>query len=78
MAGGAGTGAGTGLTAGPAYDARPSAETGYTGTTQTQNDYYGGANNKYETHAGYHTGPTGTSVNPYGYDHTTRGTASNF
>ena len=76
VSGGAGTGGG--LAAGPVYDERPSAETGYTGTTQTQGNQYGGANNKYETHTGYHTGPTGTSVNPYGYDNAMRGTASNF
>jgi hypothetical protein len=58
---------------------RTSHETGYTGTTA------GGtyAGEKYEnTHApthpviptngGYHTGPTGTSVNPYGYDNTAK------
>ncbi|KAL9054295.1 MAG: hypothetical protein Q9162_004253 [Coniocarpon cinnabarinum] len=63
---------------GPAYDGRPSVETGYTGTTQGNSDYYGGSTNKYEPHTGYHTGPTGTAVNPYGYDTAQRGTASNF
>jgi len=54
---------------------RTSHETGYTGTTA------GGtyAGEKYEsipaqptipTTGGYHTGPTGTAVNPYGYDNT--------
>ena len=65
------------LSSGPgtaSYDTRPSVETGYTGTTQTT-DQYGGSHNKYEPTTGYHTGPTGTSVNPYGYD---RGPASNF
>ena len=76
-AGGAGAGAGTAYTSQPSYNGRYSGETGYTGTTQAQSDHYGGANNKYDTHTGYHTGPTGTSVNPYGYDHT-RSTASNF
>lgn len=75
VAAGGAPAAGNHLSAGPAYDGRPSADTGYTGTTQATNDHYGGAHNKYETHTGYHTGPTGTAVNPYGYE---RGTASNF
>ncbi|KAI9718648.1 MAG: hypothetical protein M1828_006656 [Chrysothrix sp. TS-e1954] len=61
---------------GKAPNMRTSHETGYTGTTmQTDNQHnsYGAKND----HAGYHTGPTGTSVNPYGYDNT-RQTASNF
>jgi len=58
-------------------DTRPSHETGYTGTTAGTGTYTG---NKYEasptipTAGGYHTGPTGTSVNPYGYGHTTAAT----
>lgn len=56
-------------------DMRPSHEAGYTGTTAGTGTYTG---NKYEpsptipTTGGYHTGPTGSSVNPYGYEsHTT-------
>jgi len=59
-----------GLAAGHHNDFRPSYETGTTvgGPTGTFTDH------KYETQpsipttGGYHTGPTGTSVNPYGYD----------
>ncbi|KAE9984414.1 hypothetical protein BLS_002445 [Venturia inaequalis] len=58
---------------------RTSHETGYTGTT---------AGEKYEsiqptqpaipTNGGYHTGPTGTSVNPYGYDNSAAKPAVNY
>jgi len=59
-----------GLAAGHHADFRPSHETGTTvgAPTGTFTDH------KYETQptipttGGYHTGPTGTSVNPYGYD----------
>jgi len=61
------------------HDIRPSHETGYTGTTAgTGTGTYTG--NKYEanptipTAGGYHTGPAGSSVNPYGYEHTTAAT----
>jgi len=54
---------------------RTSHETGYTGTTAGATGTYVG--DKYETThptipttGGYHTGPTGTGVNPYGYDNT--------
>lgn len=62
------------------HDLRPSHETGYTGTTAGTGTYTG---NKYEatsaipTSGGYHTGPTGTSVNPYGYE-ATRTAATNY
>ena len=64
---------------------RPSGETGYTGNTgnsgftgttmgpQDHQPQYGSG----PDHGGYHTGPTGTSVNPYGYDQRP-GAASNF
>jgi hypothetical protein len=61
-------------------DIRPSHETGYTGTTAGTGTYTG---NKYETTptiptaSGYHTGPMGTSVNPYGYENT-RTAATNY
>ena len=56
---------------------RPSHETGYTGTTVGHgNDHY--ANGSKLDHGGYHTGPTGTGVNPYGYDNSRPGAASNF
>ncbi|KAI9707882.1 MAG: hypothetical protein M1820_004488 [Bogoriella megaspora] len=63
----------------PPADLRPSHDTGYTGTTMGT---AGGANNispyKPETaHHGYHTQPTGTAVNPYGYDNS-RPTGTNF
>lgn len=52
---------------------RTSHETGYTGTTAGHDATYTG--NKYEstqpaipTNGGYHTAPTGTGVNPYGYE----------
>jgi hypothetical protein len=63
---------------------RTSHETGYTGTTAGGTGTYTGE--KYEpatvqptipTTGGYHTGPTGTSVNPYGYDNT-RTAATNY
>ncbi|KIW06350.1 uncharacterized protein PV09_02812 [Verruconis gallopava] len=69
----------------PPADIRPSQETGYTGTTAGMaTDTYTG--NKYEPHqthvpqaqipttGGYHTAPTGTGVNPYGYENKTAGT----
>jgi hypothetical protein len=60
---------------------------GYTNghTTVATDDSYVG--NKYETTqhnagiptaGGYHTGPAGTSVNPYGYDNTHRTAGTNF
>lgn len=55
---------------------RPSHDTAFTGTTAGHHDgTYTGT--KYEqshvpTAGGYHTAPTGTGVNPYGYDNTTR------
>lgn len=52
---------------------RPSYDTGT--TLGQQADPY--TINKPMDHAGYQTGPTNASVNPYGYDNT-RGTASNF
>jgi len=64
----------------PHDDFRPSHETG---TTYGADSYTG---NKYEaqptipnipTTGGYHTGPTGTHVNPYGYDNN-RTTGTNF
>ena len=67
-------GAATYTAGGP--DTRPSHETGYTGTTMQNDNQYNTYGNKTD-HAGYHTGPTGTSVNPYGYDNTGQ-TASNF
>ena len=60
----------------PPADLRPSHETGYTGSTMAAP----GANTTTSPHKpevaphGYHTQPTGTAVNPYGYDHTTAGT----
>lgn len=66
------------------HDIRPSGDTGYTGSTVAPP---GSHYNKYEgqfqpqeptTHIGYYTAPTGTAVNPYGYDNTTRGTATNY
>ena len=57
---------------------RPSGDTGYTGTTMgQQSNYYADPSSKVD-HGGYHTGPTGTSVNPYGYDNSRVGAASNF
>ena len=66
-----------------ATNGRTSHETGYTGTTMAQNDAYGTSQYKYENtgHSGYHTGPTGTTVNPYGYNQQptyTTGTATNY
>jgi hypothetical protein len=65
-----------------AADNRHSHETGYTGTTAGDAGTFTG--NKYEntnanthiptTAGGYHTGPTGTNVNPYGYENRTAGT----
>lgn len=63
---------------------RPSQETGFTGTTAGHadatyaRDSYGG--DKYHapatvpTTGGYHTAPTGTGVNPYGYEQRTAAT----
>jgi len=58
---------------------RTSHETGYTGTTAGHDATYAG--NKYEsthpvipTTGGFHTGPTGSHVNPYGYENRTAGT----
>ncbi|QDS73803.1 hypothetical protein FKW77_005931 [Venturia effusa] len=79
-------GAGAGLPAHHVQHAdavRTSHETGYTGTTA--GGTYSGE--KYETthpthtiptNGGYHTGPTGTSVNPYGYDNTAAKPSANF
>jgi hypothetical protein len=75
----------TGALGVPPADVRTSHETGYTGTTAglADNTYAG---NKYEPHqshipqatipttGGYHTAPTGTGVNPYGYENRTAGT----
>lgn len=67
----------------PPAAVRPSQETGYTGTTAGIGDGYTRdtyASDKYNTHAtvptagGYHTAPTGTGVNPYGYESRTAGT----
>ena len=63
----------------PPTDIRPSHETGYTGSTVTAP---GAATttspHKPEiAHHGYHTQPTGTAVNPYGYDNT-RTAGTNF
>ncbi|KAF2233302.1 hypothetical protein EV356DRAFT_487266 [Viridothelium virens] len=63
----------------PPTDIRPSHDTAYTGSTMaapgaitTSSPY------KPEVaHHGYHTQPTGTAVNPYGYDNT-RTTGTNF
>jgi hypothetical protein len=74
----------TGALGVPPNDLRPSQETGYTGTTAGVDGTYAG--NKYEPHqshvpqaaipttGGYHTAPTGTGVNPYGYENRTAGT----
>ncbi|KAF2100036.1 hypothetical protein NA57DRAFT_55967 [Rhizodiscina lignyota] len=67
----------TGLTAPDNTTMRPSADTGYTGSTMGNNNPY--VHDKYNTpamptHGGYHTAPTGTGVNPYGYDNTARPT----
>lgn len=71
---------GVGATGGMAHtNGRSSYETGY--TSNNTSDAYGSMNNKYEApHSGYHTGPTGTSVNPYGYNNATHptGTAVNY
>ena len=67
-----GGGAAGGLAA-PDHTVRPSHDTGYTGTTVGNANAY--THDKYNapaTHGGYHTAPTGTGVNPYGYDNTTR------
>jgi uncharacterized membrane protein YedE/YeeE len=68
----------------PLADTRHSHETGYTGTTAGVADTYAG--NKYDQHqthipqaaipttGGYHGAPTGTAVNPYGYENRTAGT----
>jgi len=70
-----------GLAADHTAEYRTSHETGYTGTTAGHNTYTG---NKYDstqpaipTTGGYHTGPTGTGVNPYGYENT-RTAGTNF
>jgi len=75
----------TGALGVPVAESRRSHETGYTNTTAGMTDgTYAG--NKYETHqthvpqaaiptaGGYHTAPTGTAVNPYGYENRTAGT----
>jgi len=69
----------------PPTDMRHSHETGYTGTTAGAADgmYAGNKYDQHQTHVpqatipttgGYHTGPTGTGVNPYGYEQRTAGT----
>jgi hypothetical protein len=64
---------GGGLAAPAANDVRPSHDTAYTGSTMGNNANHL-AGDKYAppvpTHTGYHTAPTGTGVNPYGYDST--------
>jgi len=60
----------------PATDIRPSHETGFTGSTVAGTG--AAPYDKVEgTHAGYHTQPHGTAVNPYGYE-TSTGTATNY
>jgi hypothetical protein len=58
---------------------RTSHETGYTGTTaggtytgEKYENTHAPAQPAIPTNGGYYTGPTGTSVNPYGYDNTAR------
>ena len=62
----------TGIVGAGAADLRPSHETGYTGSTAANSAPY--THDKYTTPAmptgGYHTAPTGTGTNPYGYDNT--------
>jgi hypothetical protein len=61
---------------------RPSAETGSTGTTAGTGTYTGTKYEPAQTHiptaGGYHTGPTVTAVNPYGYDHHHTTAATNY
>jgi len=68
-------GAAGGLAA-PGVDTRPSHETGFTGSTVAGTG--AAPYDKVEgTHAGYHTQPHGTAVNPYGYE-APAGTATNY
>lgn len=74
-------GGSAGHLAAPGHEMRPSGDTGYTGSTMGANNAAYG-HDKYNappmpTHGGYHTAPSGTGVNPYGYDNT-RTTAANF
>lgn len=65
-------------------EVRPSGDTAYTGSTMAApNSTY----NKYQQttptyttpeQTTYYAAPTGTAVNPYGYDNTTRGTATQY
>ena len=76
-----------GLTADHYVDTRPSHDTAFTGSTVTAPGATHGTavGNKYDptvtsghgTH-GYHTAPTGTAVNPYGYENTHPTAATNY